>query len=125
MNTLILDAEAKSITAVMAVASEDSEPDFVTSYADSTSTAFTESANDGTLNGTNAVTIVASPAASTRRIIKSISIQNRDTLPVTITLRYVSAGGTRQIWVGTLQVGDTFTMDGVYDKQGKLKIGGG
>ncbi len=125
MKTLILDATTKSITAVMSGAPATTNPDFTSAYADVTATTFTEGANDGTLNGATPVTIVAAPAASTRRVVKSITIQNRDTAPVIVTLRYVSAGGIRQIWKGTLAVGDTWTPEGVYDTNGNLKTLGG
>ena len=121
MKTLILDAVTKSITAVMAGAAATTNPDFTSHYADVTATAFTEAANDGVFNGTTPVTPVAAPAAATRRVIKCITIQNRDTAAVVITLNYVSAGGTRQLWKGTLAVGDTFTLDGSYDNNGNLK----
>jgi hypothetical protein len=63
------------------------------------------------LNGLTPVTIVASPGASTtRRIVKCINIQNRDTANVTITVNFVSAGGTRQIWKGTLTPNDTIVF---------------
>ena len=121
MNTFILDSVDKSITAVMSGAAATTNPDFTAAYADRTATSLTEGANDGALNGTTPVTLVAAPAASTKRIIKSMTIQNRDTAAVTLTVRYVSAGGTRQIWSGTLAVGDTWTSEGTYDATGRLK----
>lgn len=121
MKNLILDATTKSITAVMSGAAATTDPDFTAHYADITASAYTPGSNDGTLNGAAAVTIVAAPAASTYRIINAITIQNRDTAAVTVTLRYVSAGGTRQIWSGTLAVGDTLTLDGTYDNTGSLR----
>lgn len=121
MNTIILDATTKSITAVMAGAPAATQPDFTAAYADATAAVFTEGSNDGTLNSTTPVTIVAAPAASTRRIIKSITIMNRDTAAVVVTLNLVSAGGTRQIVKVTLAVGDTLTTDGTYDTNGALK----
>lgn len=69
--------------------------------------AMTEASTDGTLNSTTEVTLVSAPGSGVRRVVKNITIQNRDTAAVTLTLRYVSAGGTRQLWKGTLQVGDT------------------
>lgn len=70
-------------------------------------------AGDGTLNGTSEVTLVAAPAASTNRLVKTITIQNADTVLQTITLRKVSAGGTRQIWKGDLDAGDTLIWNDV------------
>ena len=122
MKTLILNATTKSITCVMSGVPATTNPDFTSHYADATTTTFTEVSNDGVLNGTTPVTLVDSPAASTQRVIKSITIQNRDTAPVTITINYVSAGGTRKIAKVTLAVDDTWTTDGVYDTNGNLKF---
>lgn len=73
--------------------------------------AFTPGGDDGTLNGTTPVTLVSAPAASTQRIVKTITIQNIDTAVVTVILRKVSAGGTRQLWEGDLDVNDTLIFD--------------
>lgn len=75
--------------------------------------AFTETGNDGSLNGTTEVDLVAAPGSGVRRVVKSVTIQNRDSATVTLTVRYKSAGGTRQIWKGDLQPGDTWTDDTV------------
>lgn len=121
MNILVLDATNKSITAVLAGAPATTNPDFTAHYADTDGASFTEAANDGALNGATPVTVVASPAASTRRIIRAISIQNRDTASVVLTVRYISGANTRQIWKGTLAVGDMWTLNGVFDQLGALK----
>lgn len=69
--------------------------------------AFTEASNDGALNGTTEVTVVPSPGASTRRLVRNVTIQNRDTAAVTLTLRYKDGASTRQLWKGSLAPGDT------------------
>jgi len=121
MKLLVLDATNKSITAVMSGAAATTNPDFVTTYADSTSSSFTEVPNDGTLNGTTPVTIVASPAASTRRVITDMVIFNRDSAAVTVTIKYVSGANTRTIWQGVIQPNESSTIDGVFDSNGNLK----
>ena len=118
---LVLDATTKSIVAVMAGAQATTNPDFTAAWADNTGSAFTEGASDGAFNGTNSVTIVAAPAAATRRIIRSITMENRDTAPVTITLSYDNNGTLRTIAKVTLQVGDTWTTNGTFDTNGNLK----
>lgn len=118
---LILDATTKSIVVAMSGAAATTNPDFTAAYADNNGTAFTEGANDGALNGTSSVTIVAAPAASTRRTIKSITIENRDTAAITFTLSYNNNSTLRTIAQVTLQVGDTWTTDGTYDTNGNLK----
>lgn len=72
--------------------------------------AFIEASNDGLLSGTATVTIVPGPPNLTRRIVKAINISNSDTASVTVTVQYVSGGGTRQIAAITLSVGDTMVF---------------
>lgn len=123
MGTLVLDATTKTIQAVMSGAAATSNPEYTVAYADSTSSSLTEGASDGALNGTSAVTVVSSPAASTRRVIKWITIQNKDTAAVTVTVTYNNSSGstTRQIAKVTLQPNDTWTTDGSFDSTGSLK----
>jgi len=117
----ILDTTSKSITAVMSGAAATTNPNFTAAYADNNGSTFVEGANDGVLNGTTAVTLVASPSSSTRRIVKTITIENTDTAAVTVTVGYVNSASTRTIVKVTLQVGDTWTTDGSYDTNGNLK----
>jgi hypothetical protein len=118
---IVLDTTSKSITIVMSGAAATTNPSFTASYADNNGTTFTEGANDGVLNGTTAVTVVAAPAASTRRIINTITVENNDTAAVTITVGYLNTASTRIIFNVTLQVGDTWTTNGAYDTDGNLK----
>jgi len=118
---LILDSTSKSIQAVMSGTPTTTNPGFVTSYSDNTGATFTEGSSDGALNGVTTVTLVAAPAASTRRIIKTINIENCDTAAVTITVYYNNASTLRVIAKVTLQVGDTWTTDGTFDTTGALK----
>lgn len=125
MQTLILDATTKSISLVLAGAKNTTDCDIVAAWADNTGTVFTEGSTDLLSNGTTPVTVVAAPGASTRRIIKSISIFNADAAPVTFSLSLISAGGTRIISRVTLAIGDTWTTDGTYDDEGQMKCIGG
>ena len=118
---LVLDATTKTITAVMSGAAATTNPDFTVAYADNNGTTFTAGANDGALNGTSSVTLCSAPAASTRRVINTITVENRDTAAVTVTIYYNNNGTLRIIAKVTLQVGDTWTTDGSYDTNGQLK----
>jgi len=125
---LVLDTTSKTITAVLSAAPATNQPNYVVAWADNNGTTFTEGASDCTLNGTSTVTMVASPAASTRRIIKSINIQNTDTAQITVTVGYYNGTNTRVIAKVTLNVGDTWTTDATFDSNGQIKTtssGGG
>ena len=118
---LVLDATTKSITVAMAATATTTNPSFVTAYSDDTGTAFTEGSSDGVLNGSTQVTLVSAPAASTRRLVKTIYIENNDTVANTITVTYNNNGTLRNIVKVTLQVGDTWSTDGTTDTNGNLK----
>jgi hypothetical protein len=126
MATLVLDSTTKTIQAVMSGAATTNNPEFTAAWADSTSSSLTEGATDGALNGTSAVTLVASPGSSTQRVIKWITIQNKDTASVTVTITYNNSSGstTRQIAKVTLAPNDTWTLDGTFSSSGGLKSGG-
>jgi len=112
---------SSSITVAMSGAAATTNPDFVAAWSDDTGTSFTEGATDGVLNGASQVTLVAAPAASTRRIIKTVYIENKDTAAVTITVTYNNNGTLRTIAKVTLQVADTWSTDGTTDSSGALK----
>lgn len=117
---LVLDSTAKSITAKLAAAPATNQPTYVATYADNTGTTFTEGASDGLLNGTTAVTVIAAPAANTRRVIKSLIVENADTAAIVLTITYVNVTG-KTIANVTLNPGDTYTLDGTFDNTGSLK----
>ena len=119
--TLVCDATTKSIQVVMSGAATTTNPDFTAHYADDTGGTFTEIEADGALNGVTPVTLVAAPAASTQRIVRTISIQNRDTAAVTLTISYNNNSTLRQLAVVTLNANDTWTTDGTFDSNGALK----
>jgi hypothetical protein len=121
MATLVLDSTTKTITAVMSGAATTTNPDFTAAWADSTSTALTEGATDGALNGTSEVTLVSAPAASTRRVVKHLTIQNKDTAAVTVTIIYKNNTTQRVLARVTLNVGDTWTTNGTFDTNGSFK----
>lgn len=124
---LVLDATTKSIVVAMSGAAATTNPDFTAAYLDNNGSTILEGANDGALNGTSSVTLVAAPGASTRRQIKTITIENKDTAAVTLTVSYNNNSTLRTIAKVTLQVGDTWTTAGTFDTNGNLKstIGGG
>ena len=121
MALLILDSTSKSIVVAMSGAAATTNPDFTAAWADNNGTTFTEGASDGALNGTSSVTLVAAPAASTRRTVKTITVETKDTAAVTITVSYNNAATLRTIAKVTLNVGDTWTTDGTFDTNGSLK----
>lgn len=121
MTTLVLDATNKTIVAVMSGAAATTNPAYVVSYADNNGTTFTEGAQSGSLNGTTPVTIVSAPASGYRRTIKQIWIENADTAAITTTVYFNNNGTNSNIAKVTLNVADTWTLNGTFDTNGSLK----
>ena len=119
--TLVLDTTTRTITAKMAGAKTTTEPSFVATWADDNGSTLVEGGTPGVLNDTSNVTLVAAPASSTRRVIKSISVQNQDTVSQTITVQYNDNGTYYNIAKFTLLTGEVWTTDGSYDVSGNLK----
>jgi len=111
MQVIVLDATTKKLQAKMSGAPATTNPDFVASYADDDGSSFTEGSTDGALNGGTAVDIVAAPSSGKRRIVKNITIYNRDTASITLTIYYNDNGTQRVIFSGAVAVGSTWTTD--------------
>ena len=75
--------------------------------------AFVEGGNQGSLNGTTEVTVVAAPAASTRRLIKTVAVHNRDSAAVTLTVMVAKAASRYYLWSGSLKAGACWHCDSV------------
>jgi len=74
------------------VTSSTSAIDWSTAYVDITTTATTPDSSQGTVSSATTTTIVSAPAASTTRVIKTITINNRGTADQTITIKKDIAG---------------------------------
>lgn len=108
--TIVLDSTTKSISAFAASVSG-AAIDYITTWADSTSSTFVEGESDGQLTSSTPVTIVAAPAASTRRVIKTINLYNAGTYSETVTLTLINGANTRVIVKVNIAPGVTWTSD--------------
>ena len=75
--------------------------------------AFVEGGNQGSLNGTTEVTVVAAPASSTRRLVRSLIVQNRDTAAVGLSVFMAKGASRYRIWYGSIAAGYTWVCDTV------------
>ena len=100
--TFVLDATNKTLKFSI-TAGAGADVHFTSHWADATTTGFTEGQTQGTSNDSTAVDAVASPAASTRRVVKLITFHNTNTtLSRTVTLVNDVGGTSRTIAVFTL-----------------------
>lgn len=121
----VLTTTSQSVTAVMSGAAATTNPDFTVCWLQTTTTTSAPGSNNGAFNGTTPVTLVSAPGSSTQRSIRTLTINNRDTAAVTITLRYVDGANTRNIHTVTLAAGDSFYLstEGIstLDANGNIK----
>jgi hypothetical protein len=104
-----LDAATKSLEVVLAGAVATSQLPWTVDYVDTAAAAVI--ANDvGLTNSATPVTVVAAPATGLR-IIKSFSMPNSDTAPVTATVQENVSGTRKAILTFTLAVGDVLHLD--------------
>jgi hypothetical protein len=82
-----LDSTTKSIKAVLG-STNVSDVVFIALYADTTASSFIEGTSDGVVLGQTNTTIVAAPAASTRRIIRSITFYNGSAVNQSVFLKF-------------------------------------
>jgi len=115
---ITLNSTTLTLEAVLTSAIATSNPTAVVSYAEHTSTTFTAKVSHAALNGTTAVTILASPASSTEFVVRGIEIFNADTASVELTIRLKDSSGsvTRNLFKATLLSGSTaaYADDGWY-----------
>lgn len=99
---------------------------FVADYADCTTSLFTPGQQNGASNNGSAVAFLSAPAASTQRILRSLTIYNEDTAVAVVTIRLNDNGTLRTIKAFTLAAGDqlSYSDDGweIADNLGRVKF---
>lgn len=122
---ITLDATTKVLEVTT---SSTADTDWVVSWVDATTTAFTPGDAHGTINTVSTTIIVAAPAASTQRGVKSISVFNRHaTTTNTVTVKKDVSGTEYILFKATLMAGESLQWnDGsewcVYDAVGDKKV---
>ena len=84
-------------------------------WRDVTTTTFTPGRSVAVSNNTTDANIVASPAASTQRIIDLLTVYNTDTANATVTIKFDANGTDYTLWRGILGVGEMLQYN---DKNG-------
>lgn len=104
---MILDATNKSITVKLGEVIATTQLDVAADWEDITSTTFVAGATDTVTNSTTAVTAVASPAASTQRRVKELSVYNVDTIAHIVKVQLLNNATTRVRFSGSVPSGST------------------
>lgn len=125
---IILDATNRKLQIKLSGAVITNELPVVSSYVDVTTSSYSPATNATQTNGAAAVDFVASPAASTQRQIKYISVFNLDTAIATVSIIYRDNATDRQIFRAVLGVNESLIYtDGegwrTIDANGRVKLG--
>ena len=112
---IILSSTTDQLQAVLGGAVTTNQLQCVSTYRDVTTTTYVPGRTVANTNGTTDVDLVAPPAASTQRVIDSVSIYNRDTVNATVTVKLDINGDEYILWKGVLGTGELLQYN---DKNG-------
>ena len=80
--------------------------------------AFAELSNDGVTSDAADVDLVAAPGASTKRLVRYMTVYNADTSPATIIVEYEHAAAQRVMYRVTLQQYESW----IFGENGELLV---
>lgn len=109
---MFLDSTSKSLQIVLGSTVATNQLPVVTSWADISGSSLTPGSADMNTNGTTPVTIVAAPASSIQRQVKTINVFNADTTFAGVTVSYNDSSTLRTLLSVVLQPGETLQYDG-------------
>lgn len=107
---IILSSTTDKLQAFLSGAISTNQLRCYTAFRDRTSTTFTPNRTGINTNDTTAIDLVASPAASTQRIIDFINIYNSDTANAQITIQFDDNTTSYILYRGTLAPGQTLSF---------------
>lgn len=103
---IILSQTTDKIQVVLAGAVSTNQAQCVASWRDITATpTYVAGRSLANTNSTTDVDLIASPAASTQRVIDYISVYNNDSASITVTVKYDASGTDYILWKGALTAG--------------------
>jgi len=103
---IVLSQTTDKIQVVLAGAVVTNQPQCIASWRDITLIpSYVAGRSIVNTNGATDVDFVASPALSTQRLVDLISVYNRDTAAVTVTLKLAAAGTPYILWSGSIPPG--------------------
>jgi len=103
---IILDSTVRSLEFKLGGAPSTNQLRSVISYTEQTPSTHIGATEVAISNSGTAVTILAAPASSTQRVVKSVTIRNRDTAPVALTVQYNDNATLAELVVIDLAVDD-------------------
>lgn len=117
---LILSSTTQSLEIKLSWAITTNQADWTAHYGDDAGGTLTEWSSLWATNSTTDVTMVAAPWASTKRMIKNLTVYNADTATITFTISLNDNWTKRvilkkQLWAGTQWIYDSTAANGSWD----------
>lgn len=104
---IVLAATTDKIQVILANAIATNQAQCVACWRDITSApTYVAGRSLANTNSTTDVDLVASPAASTQRVIDFLSVYNNDTASMNVTIKFDAAGTDYILWKGTILTGE-------------------
>jgi hypothetical protein len=103
---IVLSTTSDTIEVILGAAHTTSALQCVTSWRDIQTSSYTPGRSLASTNGTTAVTLVGSPAASTSRVVDLVSIVNTDTVSHTATFRQFDGTDRFRLFQATILPGE-------------------
>jgi hypothetical protein len=129
MSIIILDTTSRSLRAALSEAKTTNEVTFTLHYADHYTGAtptLTEDSVPVLSNGVTNKEILAAPAATTSRLVRTITVHNTDTVTHTITIYYRDTATDYPIWTKTLAPNAWYSvLDTMIEYSGVVPISSG
>jgi hypothetical protein len=104
---LILSGTTHQVRLTLALATTTNAVEIVFSYVDVTTTSATPTGSSTTKTTTTAADMLGSPAASTQRVVKYLSLCNTDTASCTGTFSHYDGTNARRLWRGVLAANES------------------
>jgi len=126
---ITLDNTTRTAEVILGSPKTTNDCPFTLSYTDNSVTTFVPGSQNGTSNGTTAVTVMSSPATSVERQMRYFSFFNSDTVSTQVYVRYNDNGTTRVIFSALLGINYclTYNLDSgwtVSDPNGAIQYAG-
>jgi hypothetical protein len=106
---MILDTINKSIRISLGRAHATEALEWVSDWADHTTTTLVPGATHGASNGAIPVVVVAAPGESTQRQVRFLNVYNSDTIAQVVTVDLIDGATVRRLKRATLAAGDSLT----------------
>jgi len=115
--TIPLDTTSTVLRATFAAAPTTTDPSFFVSWGDDTTATFNQWRTSlGSITAIGSTTLLAAPGAGDQRVVRAVSLHNKDTVPHALTVEVFDGVTVAVLFDGTIPAGETLSrsLEGVW-----------